>query len=85
MKVVGVTVHLVDEGVDTGPVLAQRAVELPFQTLTADEIREILRPVEHELLTAVVRAFAAGADEYVQKPFSTRELVLRAAALLARP
>lgn len=31
------------------------------------------------------RAFAAGADEYLQKPFSTRELVLRAQALLARP
>lgn len=30
------------------------------------------------------RAFAAGADEYMQKPFSTRELVLRAQSLLAR-
>lgn len=31
------------------------------------------------------RAFAAGADEYLPKPFSTRELVVRAQALLARP
>ena len=30
------------------------------------------------------RAFASGADEYMQKPFSTRELVLRAASILAR-
>lgn len=30
------------------------------------------------------RAFRAGADEYVQKPFSTRELVLRAQSILAR-
>lgn len=30
------------------------------------------------------RAFAAGADEYVPKPFSTRELVVRAEALLGR-
>ncbi|MGP7961191.1 response regulator transcription factor [Sanguibacter sp. A247] len=30
------------------------------------------------------RAFAAGADEYLPKPFSTRELVVRAQALLAR-
>ena len=29
-------------------------------------------------------AFAAGADEYLQKPFSTRELVVRTQALLAR-
>ena len=29
VKVFGVTVHFVDEGVDTGPIIAQRAVELP--------------------------------------------------------
>ena len=29
VKVFGVTVHLVDEGVDTGPIVLQRAVELP--------------------------------------------------------
>ena len=31
VKVFGVTVHFVDEGVDTGPIIAQRAVELPGQ------------------------------------------------------
>lgn len=30
------------------------------------------------------RAFAAGADDYIPKPFSTRELVVRVQALLAR-
>ena len=29
VKVFGVTVHFVDEGVDTGPIIAQRAIELP--------------------------------------------------------
>ncbi len=29
VKVFGVTVHFVDEGVDTGPVILQRAIELP--------------------------------------------------------
>ena len=28
VKVFGVTVHFVDEGVDTGPIIAQRAIEL---------------------------------------------------------
>ena len=32
VKVFGVTVHLVDEGVDTGPIVLQRAVELPDAT-----------------------------------------------------
>ena len=32
VKVFGVTVHFVDEGVDTGPIILQRAVELPLAT-----------------------------------------------------
>ena len=36
VKVFGVTVHFVDEGVDTGPIIAQRAVELPDATDAAD-------------------------------------------------
>ena len=34
---------------------------------------------------AVERGFAAGADDYVKKPFSPRELLERVAAALARP
>ncbi len=59
VKVFGVTVHLVDEGVDTGPILAQRAVELPSARLPA-EVRTTLRPLEHALLCDVVRRFARG-------------------------
>jgi phosphoribosylglycinamide formyltransferase 1 len=59
VKVFGVTVHFVDAGVDTGPVILQGAVELadagaPEQVMTA------LRPLEHELLPRAVRLFAAG-------------------------
>ena len=59
VKVFGVTVHLVDEGIDTGPILAQRAVELPSARLPA-EVRATLRPLEHALLCDVVRRFASG-------------------------
>ncbi len=46
----GVTVHLVDEGIDTGPVLAQEAVLVePRATL-----EERIHAVEHRLLPAVV-------------------------------
>jgi phosphoribosylglycinamide formyltransferase-1 len=48
----GVTVHLVDEGLDTGAVLRQEAVPLePRATL-----EERIHDVEHRLLPAVVRA-----------------------------
>jgi phosphoribosylglycinamide formyltransferase-1 len=60
VKVFGVTVHFVDEGVDTGPIIAQRALALPDAT-DAEQVRTALRPLEHELLTGVVRRIAARA------------------------
>jgi phosphoribosylglycinamide formyltransferase-1 len=60
VKVFGVTVHFVDEGVDTGPVILQRAVELPDAT-DRDEVLRALRPLEHSLLPEAVRLFARGA------------------------
>jgi phosphoribosylglycinamide formyltransferase 1 len=60
VKVFGVTVHFVDEGVDTGRIIAQRAVELPDAT-EPGAVREALRPLEHELLCDAVRLLARGA------------------------
>jgi phosphoribosylglycinamide formyltransferase-1 len=60
VKVFGVTVHFVDEGVDTGPIIAQRAVELPDATDLA-QVREALRPIEHDLLCDAVAQIARGA------------------------
>ena len=57
VKVFGVTVHLVDEGVDTGPIVLQRAIELPDARTPAD-VRERLRPIEHELLPQAVALMA---------------------------
>ena len=59
VKVFGVTVHYVDEGVDSGPIIAQRAVDL-VEATTPDEVHDALRPLEHELLSAAVLAFARG-------------------------
>jgi phosphoribosylglycinamide formyltransferase 1 len=59
VKVFGVTVHFVDEGVDTGPIIAQRAIELP-DAATATEVREALRPLEHDLLCDAVAQIARG-------------------------
>ncbi len=60
VTVFGVTVHFVDTGVDTGPVILQRAVELPGAR-TPDEVLAALRPLEHTLLPEAVRLFARGA------------------------
>jgi phosphoribosylglycinamide formyltransferase-1 len=58
--VFGVTVHFVDEGVDTGPIVLQRALELPHAR-TREEVFEELHAVEHELLPEVIRLIARGA------------------------
>ncbi|HEX5956008.1 MAG TPA: phosphoribosylglycinamide formyltransferase [Solirubrobacterales bacterium] len=59
VKVTGVTVHFVDEGVDTGPIVLQQPVPVP-----ADGDREALEAaihaVEHALLPEAIRLIAAG-------------------------
>jgi phosphoribosylglycinamide formyltransferase-1 len=60
VKVFGVTVHFVDAGVDTGPVILQRAVELP-RPREAGQVLAALRPLEHTLLPEAVRLIARGA------------------------
>ncbi|UGS34006.1 phosphoribosylglycinamide formyltransferase [Capillimicrobium parvum] len=60
VKVFGVTVHLVDEGVDTGPILLQAAIEIPDAT-DPEAVHDALRPLEHRLLPEAVRLIARGA------------------------
>jgi phosphoribosylglycinamide formyltransferase-1 len=55
VKVTGVTVHLVDAGVDTGPVVVQEAIAIrPDDDWDALEVR--VHEVEHRLLPRAVRA-----------------------------
>jgi phosphoribosylglycinamide formyltransferase-1 len=59
VKLFGVTVHFVDEGVDTGAIILQRAIDLPSAT-DAASVLTALRPLEHTLLPEAVRLIAAG-------------------------
>jgi phosphoribosylglycinamide formyltransferase-1 len=60
VKVFGVTVHFVDAGVDSGPVILQRSVELP-DAGEPEEVLAALRPLEHTLLPEAVALIARGA------------------------
>lgn len=75
VKVFGVTVHFVDAGVDSGPVILQRALELPHAR-EAEEVRAALRPLEHALLSEAVRRFARG--ELEADPENPRRIFERA-------
>jgi phosphoribosylglycinamide formyltransferase-1 len=60
VRVTGVTVHFVDEGVDTGPIVLQRAIDvIPGET--AAQLHERLHAIEHELLPEAIRLIARGA------------------------
>jgi phosphoribosylglycinamide formyltransferase-1 len=59
VKVTGCTVHFVDEGVDSGPIIAQRAVPV----LDGDDeasLSERIHEAEHELFVSVLQGIAAG-------------------------
>jgi phosphoribosylglycinamide formyltransferase-1 len=59
VKVTGCTVHFVDDGVDSGPIIAQRAVSV----LAGDDEASLgarVHAAEHELLVAVLGDIAAG-------------------------
>jgi phosphoribosylglycinamide formyltransferase-1 len=55
----GVTVHFVDEGVDTGPVIAQREVPVPAGASRKD-LEATVHAVEHELYPEAIRMIAEG-------------------------
>ncbi len=61
VKVTGVTVHFVDEGVDTGPIIAQRSVPI----LSDDDEASLharIQVEEHRLLPQAVVEFIVGKD-----------------------
>ena len=67
VRIAGVTVHFVDEGMDSGPIILQEAFELPYhRDIDAmsepeiDAIDELFHEVEHRLLPRAVRLIAAG-------------------------
>lgn len=57
VRVTGCTVHLVDSGMDTGPILAQQAVEV-LDDDTEETLHERIKVVERRLLVDVVAALA---------------------------
>jgi phosphoribosylglycinamide formyltransferase 1 len=58
-KITGVTVHFVDEGVDSGPIILQRPVPIP-PSRDWQEAEKAIHATEHALLPETIRLIAAG-------------------------
>jgi phosphoribosylglycinamide formyltransferase-1 len=59
VRITGVTVHFVDEGVDSGPILLQRPVPVPIDR-DRQALEDAIHATEHALLPEAVRLIAAG-------------------------
>ena len=59
VRVTGVTVHFVDEGTDTGPVILQRAVEIPANW-EREELERAIHEVEHRIYPEAIGMIARG-------------------------
>lgn len=58
-RVTGVTVHFVDEGTDTGPIILQEPVEIKYND-SVESLRERIHEAEHRLLPEAIELIAAG-------------------------
>lgn len=65
VKITGVTVHLVDEGVDTGPILAQQALEIRSGE-SLENLEERIHRAEHSLYWKTLSAL------FQQRPTTER-------------
>jgi phosphoribosylglycinamide formyltransferase-1 len=62
VRITGVTVHFVDEGVDSGPIVLQRPVPVPSDR-DRTALEEAIHATEHALLPEAIRLIAAGRVE----------------------
>lgn len=58
-KITGATVHFVDEGTDTGPIILQKAVKVEDDD-TVESLKEKVLKIEHELLPEAIRLYCQG-------------------------
>ncbi len=59
VKIAGVTVHFVDEGVDSGPIIAQAAVPV-LDTDDEERLHNRIQVEEHKLYPEVIKWYAQG-------------------------
>ncbi|MEW6213610.1 MAG: phosphoribosylglycinamide formyltransferase [Nitrospirota bacterium] len=62
VKISGCTVHFVDEGMDTGPIIIQSAVPI-FQDDTEETLSERILRLEHKIYPEAIRLFSEGKIE----------------------
>lgn len=71
VKVTGVTVHYVDAGMDTGPIIEQRTVSVEAED-TKETLAQKIHQQEHQLLPEVIDKIVAGKVELIGRKVKIR-------------
>ena len=73
VKLTGATVHFVDEGTDTGPIIMQRAVNVELDE-TLESLKAKVLKVEHEMLVESVKLYCDGMIEVQDRKVNIRKV-----------
>jgi phosphoribosylglycinamide formyltransferase 1 len=64
VRISGCTVHFVDEGMDTGPIIIQAAVPVSYED-TEESLSERILKLEHKIFPEAIRLFSEGRLEVI--------------------
>ncbi|MDF2949605.1 MAG: phosphoribosylglycinamide formyltransferase [Sedimentibacter sp.] len=73
VKLSGATVHFVDEGADTGPIILQETAKVDYND-TAESLQKKVLKIEHELLPLAVKLLCENRLEVVGRKVKIKEL-----------
>lgn len=81
VKISGCTVHFVDEGMDTGPVIIQAAVPVFFDD-TEESLSERILKMEHRIYPEAIKLFSEGRLEVIGRKVRIRDQRLQEDSLV---
>jgi phosphoribosylglycinamide formyltransferase-1 len=84
VKISGCTVHFVDEGMDTGPIIIQAALPVAFED-SEDALSERILKMEHKIFPEAIRLFAENRLEVVGRKVRIKGLEVQETSLINPP
>lgn len=84
VKISGCTVHFVDEGMDTGPIIMQAAVQV-FHDDTEDTLSERILKLEHKIYPEAIRLFSEGRLEVQGRAVKIKDGIQSESSLVNPP
>jgi len=84
VKISGCTVHFVDEGMDTGPIIMQAAVPV-YHSDTEDTLSERILKLEHKIYPEAIRLFSEGRLEVQGRVVKIKDSIQSESSLVNPP